>query len=186
MEELGVVKYDIEYGYCQCRCGSKAPLAKATNSKRGHIKGKPIRFIPFHHIRVQNPNWKGGTVLLKGGYPARLTKNESTRYKLIHREIAEKVVGKPLSSSVSVHHSNERQADFSTTNLVICESNSYHMLIHQRMRAYKASGHADWRKCKFCKKYDSPINLYIRNGSGVYHRGCMAKYARERKITNAK
>jgi hypothetical protein len=42
---------NIPYGYCHCGCGQLAPIAKLTNSKRGHIKGQPVRFLPSHHRR---------------------------------------------------------------------------------------------------------------------------------------
>jgi len=38
---------------CECGCGAPAPIAKRTNSKLGHIKGTPIRFIYGHASRTQ-------------------------------------------------------------------------------------------------------------------------------------
>jgi hypothetical protein len=40
---------------CECGCGQPAPLASKTSSRRGWIKGKPIRFIRFHHLYVLQP-----------------------------------------------------------------------------------------------------------------------------------
>jgi hypothetical protein len=37
------------YGECQCGCGNRTPLGKATNYARGLIKGKPTRWINGHH-----------------------------------------------------------------------------------------------------------------------------------------
>lgn len=42
---------NIPYGYCQCGCGEKAPIAQKTKSALGHRKGEPIRFINHHHGR---------------------------------------------------------------------------------------------------------------------------------------
>lgn len=38
----------IEVKLCECGCGRPAPIAKHTNTSRGHIKGKPIRFVNGH------------------------------------------------------------------------------------------------------------------------------------------
>jgi len=38
---------------CECGCGLPAPIAKKTNTRRGHVKGQPIRFIVGHH----NKQW---------------------------------------------------------------------------------------------------------------------------------
>lgn len=39
---------NVPYGYCQCNCGRKAPLAKQTDTSRGNIKGEPQRFVRGH------------------------------------------------------------------------------------------------------------------------------------------
>lgn len=33
---------------CECGCGQPAPIAKLTNTKLGHVKGQPIRFVNGH------------------------------------------------------------------------------------------------------------------------------------------
>jgi hypothetical protein len=38
---------------CECRCGSPAPLARATNNKLGRKKGEPLRFVHGHSGRLQ-------------------------------------------------------------------------------------------------------------------------------------
>lgn len=37
---------------CECGCGEPAPIATATNRKRGYVKGEPRRFVLGHHGRV--------------------------------------------------------------------------------------------------------------------------------------
>lgn len=39
-----------EPGYCQCGCGGQTVLASQT--RRGYIKGEPMRFIHGHHLRT--------------------------------------------------------------------------------------------------------------------------------------
>lgn len=89
-----------------------------------------------------------------------------------HILVAEEVLGKPLPKGVVVHHHGAKDDN---TQLVICQNHAYHMLLHQRMRALRACGHANWRKCVFCGQYDKPVNLCIR-GSYVYHRICKLGY----------
>jgi hypothetical protein len=36
------------YGYCQCGCGEKAPVATRTTTRDGHVKGQPMRYIRGH------------------------------------------------------------------------------------------------------------------------------------------
>lgn len=38
----------MERGLCQCGCGKKAPIATRNRKELGHIKGQPIRFLPYH------------------------------------------------------------------------------------------------------------------------------------------
>ena len=89
----------------------------------------------------------------------------------IHRLIAEKALGKTLPEGCVIHHHTD-------TQLVICENHKYHMLLHQRMRALKACGHASWRKCNFCGEYDKPTNLWFNDKQG-YHMKCKRQYDRQ-------
>ena len=164
-EETQVVKL------CECGCGNPAPIAKWTNTKRGHIKGQQIRFLTHHHLRVKNPNSKGCIIVHHGYIFVRTRKN---KYELLHRGIVENAIGKNLPEKSVVHH-------HSKTQLVACEDNSYHMFLHKRTRAYRACGHAHWRKCKFCKEHDDPNNLYIAK-TNAHHRSCAAEYARGRRV----
>lgn len=52
-------------GLCECGCGGKAPIAKANNAGRGHVKGKPVRFIQGHattrkHAAPHGTKWCTG------------------------------------------------------------------------------------------------------------------------------
>lgn len=39
-------------GLCGCGCGRRAPIAKMTNRRLGHVKGQPTRFLRGHSGRV--------------------------------------------------------------------------------------------------------------------------------------
>lgn len=96
--------------------------------------------------------------------------------------IAEKALGHALPKGAVVHHVDEDRTNSNPSNLVICPDQSYHVLIHQRMRAYEACGHADWLKCGHCKQYDDPANMYVREARHQgQHRECHAAYKREKR-----
>lgn len=43
----------IPYGFCQCGCGQKTRISPETSKRHGYIKGEPIRFIRYHHMRIR-------------------------------------------------------------------------------------------------------------------------------------
>mgnify|MGYP001194368876 CR=1 FL=1 len=96
--------------------------------------------------------------------------------------IAEAALGKPLPPKVEVHHVNGIKNDNARGNHVVCEDRGYHMLLHQRTRALKTCGHANWIRCAYCKQYDDPTEMYVRkNVSQGWHRKCHANRERRRK-----
>lgn len=82
--------------------------------------------------------------------------------KMGHVLVAEKALGRELKGTEEVHHWNENKQDNRPSNLVICPDRAYHLLLHQRTRAFDACGHADWLKCRECKTYDDPKNMRFR------------------------
>jgi len=151
---------------CECGCGESAPIAVNNNTKLGRIKGKPQRFIKGHQQR--KPLGEGVHTTITG------------RNDRVSRVLAEKAIGKPLPEKVQVHHFSEDPRDNRNENLVVCENQAYHILLHRRKRAHEASGRAHWRRCVFCKEWDDPKNLYINKGK-VYHRTCRNKRLREQR-----
>jgi hypothetical protein len=164
-------------GFCQCGCGRKTKIAYRDCKKSGWVKGEPIRFIKGHHMRGENhPRWKGG-ITTDGKYVMRLVpghpKANKTGQVREHILVAEKALGKPLPPKAVVHHHTPKQ-------LVVCQDHAYHMLLHQRMRALKACGHASWRKCQFCKQHDRPESVHITPDGHVYHTTCSNSYSLDR------
>jgi hypothetical protein len=159
---------EIPKGFCQCGCGGKTNIAKWTNKKRGLIKGEPNKFINRH------ARWRGGK-FIDGNYvkvymPSHL--RAVNNYVREHILIAEKALGKSLPAKAVIHHHTSEQ-------LVVCQDASYHKLLHQRTRAYKACGHAHWLKCPYCKKYDDLSNMYVHPTKlAAYHRDCHNRYAK--------
>lgn len=171
---------------CECGCGNPAPIASKTSTKEGYIKGQPRRFILGHHLVGKKPPlWNGGRNVKIDGR-IRIWNPEHLRadkqgYVQEHILIAEKALGKSLPIKAVIHHVNNNPGDNFPNNLVICQDNAYHKLIHRRTRAFAACGHASWRKCVHCKKYDSPENLTIC-GNTIYHKYCEKTHGQKRRI----
>jgi hypothetical protein len=153
-------------------------LATQSVTRFGYVIGQPQRHIRGHTIRKKDT--KAGsnkyTKVYVPGHPHANRRGEIYEHVLI----AERALGKPLPPQCVVHHVDERKDNNRNDNLVICQDIAYHILLHQRMRAYKASGHADWKKCPYCKQYDDPNNLCNAQGRIVtYHLACARRYDRE-------
>jgi hypothetical protein len=177
----------IEKGFCQCGCGGRTKLAKQNDKKLGYTKGQPVRFLQGHFSKTDLHLPKNGQTISSGYLRIRVVghprSTEKGKYVFEHILRAEKALEKPLPLKAIVHHHPSKN-NFNT--IVICEDHHYHMILHARYRALKECGHANWRKCSFCKKYDILQNLYLR-GYATRHRNCHAKYEKNRLIpTRAK
>lgn len=165
----------IPNGLCQCGCGEKTCFMH---------RGKKSAFASFkrgHRTGQHNLAWKSGTTHYKGrlwilmpSHPQVNTKG----YVANARLIAEKALGKVLSPLHPIHHFDGNHQNDENKNLVICQDQAYHMLLHRRTRAYRACGHTSWRKCWICQEWDSPEKLYINpNGRDAHHQTCRKERA---------
>jgi hypothetical protein len=131
---------------------------------------------------VQHPaNWKGGRVNDNGYHMTYVPTHPraSNGYVRTHILIAEKALGRLLPSSVQVHHA---RGVSNNKYLVICEDDAYHRLLHQRTRAYRASGSVTAVKCRYCKKWNEVgvKEMYTpKIPSQSYHRSCIVKAFRK-------
>lgn len=125
----------------------------------------------------------------KDGYYTTTVKRQQ---KLLHRVIAEQALGVKLPRTVIVHHNNEDKLDNRNENLIICQDEAYHQLLHMRKRALEACGNVLWRPCEYCKKHDALENMIGHTRSGVkrkiytsfFHRICRNAYEVARKNMN--
>ena len=121
---------------------------------------------------------RGYVMVLLHDHPRSSSKN----YVPEHVLILEKVLGKPLPPGVVAHHVDGDPTNNKNSNLVACQDTPYHNLLHRRERALKACGHASWRKCCYCKKYDDPLTMRGRaNGASYHHRDCINAYERQNR-----
>ncbi len=134
---------------CECGCGRITSLATYTSEQRGWVKGQPIRFIVGHR-------WNRNYFLKVNKVFKQYPSTPGIYGIREHVTIAEKALGKPLPRRSEVHHTNGKKVG---GTLIICENRRYHLLLHNRERALKESGHANWLKCSICKKYDEPKNI---------------------------
>lgn len=180
-------------GMCMCGCGQPVPRATTTQRRVGLYEGDYIRSLPGHaQGRGEgHHHWKGGRSTTAGGqYPVVRDPEHphanSWGYVPEHVAVASAAIGGPLPPGVQIHHVNGDGHDNTPSNLVICEDHEYHMLLHRRTRALRASGNANAIKCKRCKDWDTRENpdMYVHpSGTYGHHRSCHRKYeaARQRK-----
>ena len=137
-----------------------------------------------------NNNWKGGVNKIISGYLEQYCPNhprctKKRPYVRQHILIVEKVLGRFLKLTEQVHHIDSIGLNNKNKNLIVCENQAYHSLIHKRERALQQCGNANWIKCGYCGEWDNKKNLYIRpNGKTGFHRKCQNGYKR-RKYENS-
>lgn len=86
-----------------------------------------------------------------------------------------------LPNGAQVHHIDRNPLNNKSNNLVVCQDNKYHHILHVRDRAYRATGNPLHRKCVVCKKWDDQKNL-SQSKSQFYHRECKAKKEAIRRV----
>lgn len=156
----------MEINYCQC--GKNKPI---------RTKGLCNACYEKQRLHNKNPNMP---------YKSKLSMTVSNGYlvcnigglKRISRLIMEEAIGRKLLKNEVVHHIDGNGLNNSIGNLMVFPNNGIHTAYHNRLLAFKACGHYDWRKCKFCHEYDDPNNdMFItKDGRSAYHRKCKRSY----------
>lgn len=134
-------------------CGRSAMVRRYRPSRSAAVRYCSRRCALKVHGE-NHPNWNGGRSLRPDGYVS-LNVDAHAR-ALEHLIVAEKALGKPIPPGVEVHHFDENRAHNNNSNLVICESKSYHKLLHVRQRIAAAGGDPNTQKiCGRCKRVKS-------------------------------
>ena len=139
-----------------------------------------------YNVRENNPSWKGGKSITNGRPLTLLRGHPRARhegYVLDHILIVEKALGRYLPNDAVVHHVNGVVNDNTNTNLVLCENNTYHKLLHKRQRALIACGNPSWVKCVYCHKYGDPLIMTlseIKRGKYI-HKKCNSAKQKQRR-----
>lgn len=145
---------------CECGCGGRTRIAPKTQGDRGYVAGEPFRFLPYHGTRVKTITGYRSRTPVSGG-----------RDVVLHRLMAERALGKPLPKGAVVHHADGSKSEKST--LVICQDQTYHNLLHQRMRVKAKGGNPNTDKicgaCK-CAKNKSEFYTCVARNDGLHDR----------------
>ncbi len=110
--------------------------------------------------------WKGGRIVMGPDQYVGIFMPEHTRangegYVREHILVAEKALGKPLPPLSVIHHIDEIQTNNDNRNLVICQDNAYHRLLHVRLRIVKAGGNSNLdRVCGLCHECLPKTNFW--------------------------
>lgn len=73
----------------------------------------------------------------------------TTRYE--HTAMAERAIGRPLPTGAQVHHVDGNKKNNAPSNLVICQDQAYHRLLHVRAATVRAGGDPNTHKaCRDC------------------------------------
>ena len=154
-------------------CSIEGCYSKATRKEmcQKHYRRVKVHGDPFKTNRGQKSD--GTSYITSHGYV-----RTNRMKKCEHILVAEKALGHELPDKALVHHWDRDKTNNNNNNLVICPSQKYHKLLHQRMDSLDACGHADWRKCWMCQQYDDPENLFIGERK-VHHPHCENKRQRE-------
>jgi hypothetical protein len=168
---------------CRCDCGHTTYVS--TNGlNRSHTSSCGCLQSDRHGKK--NHNWKNGEIIDKDGYILKYylghPRAKDGTHVREHILIAESVIKRSLKQTECLHHIDENKANNKNNNLVICQNQAYHMLLHKRLRALKSCGDASWIKCKYCKEYGDPRKLFMYPGNNYgFHRECHNLYERQRR-----
>lgn len=123
-EECGGLYLNTSYAKNRRLCGPAC---------RGKVVARKNKGRTIGHRRLTS---KGRPVLYLPGHPRAHSKG--VVYE--HLVIAERALGKQLPASAVVHHVDRNRENNHNSNLVLCQDQAYHLLLHARQRVQDAGG----------------------------------------------
>lgn len=119
-------------------------------------------------------------IVHKSGYA--VTKD----HKYVHRLVVERVLGRKLKTTEIVHHVDENKLNNDPFNLVLCQDQAYHKILHARAKVIEDGYRPDLHAyCQSCKRYmfieAFPKNKARWNGIAHMCRVCSASWMRGKK-----
>lgn len=159
---------EIKSGFCQCGCGQQTAISPRNDATLGYVKGQPFRFVPSHSQRVTRR---------ADVYRRRRVAGSRHGSVLEHIAVVETSLGHPLQAGVQVHHVDGNRRNNANRNLVVCQDQSYHALLHTRADVVRAGG--DPNTQKFCRRCQAshPFSEFNRGQSQC--RRCQSEYFKQ-------
>lgn len=146
--------------YCKCGCGTEIGTWDRTHRNRyfkvPRIFGEPKQYAMGHAIHDMPPPKRPPNPEIVPNY----------------RRWVEKIIGRLLPKGSVVHHVDENRLNNRNDNLVVCEDESYHRLLHRRMNALRVTGNPNSRFCPYCKRWDDPSDAMYLGDTQSWHKGC--------------
>jgi hypothetical protein len=168
----------VPIGLCQCGCGQKTRVPLKSNKSMGWTKGEPFRFVWGHTSRIKRDSYRSVSVRVEG---------KKVRKIREHVLIAERALGKPLPVGAQVHHVDGDCTNNANSNLVICQDQAYHSLLHVRARVVRAGGNPDNELvCSACSAAKPLSEFYTQSANKSHGRapsckGCHRAYQKLHK-----
>lgn len=155
-------------GRCFCGCGQKTNIAEKDQPPWA-VKGKPRMYLGGHFFA------NGGERFHENGYRLIRRPNhpraDAGGYVREHHLVVEEAIGKPVPEGAVVHHIDGDVTNNEPSNLVLCEDNAYHLLLHRRQARLEATDDPDAIRCGFCGEFDGEMYVYPNDRKG-YHPEC--------------
>lgn len=160
-----------------------------------------------HSTGAANNGWRGGPVtaicqmcgsgfigprweLKRRKYCSRACYHKSqpipgTRNCRPHVKVVEKMLGRRLPEGAVIHHVDEDRKNNRNDNLVLCQDQPYHLLIHARARVLAAGGNPRTEKicsrCHTVKRKDDFHTAKRGDGYRPYCKECQSIIAKEHR-----
>lgn len=124
--------------FCSNKCSTqwKMSTGKLKLFTKGHSHSdKTKSILSTKKLGDKNPNWKGGVTRADRFYIKEMVGHK--KYKLQHRLIVEKHLGRELKRTEHVHHINGDKTDNRIENLIVLTKSFHHKLHHAHNRKNK-------------------------------------------------